>query len=518
MWQNIYTILIGLALGIALGMAVGYFLNRYISAKKIKGIETQAEQLLTDARTRQKEIELEAKGIALKLRDEADAEAKRRRLELQKQEQRVQEQEQRVQARRETLDRRLDSLENRERKITVKEKDLERQEARLTELVGEQLRELERVSGLTTEQAKGILLDRIRGDVRQDAARVIREVEAQAKEDGDRKAREIISLAIQRVASDQVSESTVSIVPLPNDEMKGRIIGRGGRNIRTIENATGVDLVVDDTPEAVIISSFDPVRREVARMALSKLILDGRIHPGRIEKVVEKAQQEVEAIIREEGERAVYETAVHGLHPEIIKLLGQLKFRTSYGQNCLQHSMETAYLAGIMAAELGADVLLAREAGLLHDIGKAVDHQVEGPHALIGADIAKRLGASEAVVNAIAAHHAEEEFKSVEAILVQSADAISGARPGARRETLENYIHRVKALEDIAHSFDGVEQAFAIQAGREVRIIVRPENITDADAVHLARDVAKKIEESLQYPGQIKVTIIRETRAVDFAK
>jgi ribonuclease Y len=511
MWQNIFTILIGLVLGIALGVAVGYFLNRYLSAKRNKEIALQTEQILADARTRQKEIELEAKDIALKLRDEADAEAKRRRLELQKQEQRIQ-------ARRENLDHRMDNLEGRERKISSKEKDLERQEARLTELVGEQLRELERVSGLTTDQAKDILLDRIRNEVRQDAARVIREVEAQAKEEGDRKAREIISMAIQRVASDQVSESTVSTVPLPNDEMKGRIIGRGGRNIRTIENATGVDLVVDDTPEAVIISSFDPVRREVARMALSKLILDGRIHPGRIEKVVEKAQQEVEAIIREEGERAAYETSVHGLHPEIIKLLGQLKFRTSYGQNCLQHSMETAYLAGIMAAELGADVPLAREAGLLHDIGKAVDHQVEGPHALIGADIAKRLGASDAVINAIASHHAEEEFKSVEAILVQSADAISGARPGARRETLENYIHRVKALENIAHTFDGVEQAFAIQAGREVRIIVRPENITDADAVHLARDVAKKIEESLEYPGQIKVTIIRETRAVDFAK
>ena len=511
MWQNIYTILIGLVLGIALGVAVGYFLNRYLSAKRNKEVALKADQVLADARTRQKEIELEAKDVALRLRDEAESEAKRRRLELQKQEQRVQ-------ARRETLDRRIDSLEGRERKISAKEKDLERQESRLTELVGEQLRELERVSGLSTEQAKDILLERIRGEVRQDAARVIREVEAQAKEEGDRKAREIISMAIQRVASDQVSESTVSTVSLPNDEMKGRIIGRGGRNIRTIENATGVDLVVDDTPEAVIISSFDPVRREVARLALNKLILDGRIHPGRIEKVVEKAQQEVEAIIREEGERAAYETSVHGLHPEIIKLLGQLKFRTSYGQNCLQHSMETAYLAGIMAAELGADVPLAREAGLLHDIGKAVDHQVEGPHALIGADIAKRLGASAAVINAIASHHAEEEFKSVEAILVQSADAISGARPGARRETLENYIHRVKALENIAHTFDGVEQAFAIQAGREVRIIVKPENITDADAVHLARDVAKKIEESLEYPGQIKVTIIRETRAVDFAK
>jgi len=479
--------------------------------RRIKSLERRAEQLLADARTKQKEIELEAKDVALKLREEADAEIKRRRQELLKQEQRVQ-------ARRENLDRRLDNLDGRERKIVGKEKDLERQEARLNELVAEQLRELERVSGLSIDQAKELLLERIRNEVRQDAARVIREVEAQAKEEGDRKAREIIALAIQRVASDQVSESTVSTVPLPNDEMKGRIIGRGGRNIRTIENITGVDLVVDDTPEAVIISSFDPIRREVARMALSNLILDGRIHPGRIEKVVEKAQQEVEAIIREEGERAAYETGVHGLHPELIKLLGQLKFRTSYGQNCLQHSMETAYLAGIMAAELGADVPLAREAGLLHDIGKAVDHQVDGPHALIGADVAKRLGVSDVVVNAIAAHHAEEEYKSLEAILVQAADAVSGARPGARRETLENYIRRVKALENIAHSFEGVDQAYAIQAGREVRIIVKPENISDADATHLARDIAKKIEESLEYPGQIKVTVIRETRAVDFAK
>ena len=511
MLENIIPIIIGLVVGVALGGVMGYTLYRYLAARKIKAIEEQAEQLLNDARTRQKEIELEAKDVALKLREEAEADIKNRRQEVQRQEQRLQ-------ARRENLDRRMDNLENRERKIAAKEKELEREEARLGELVKEQLRELERISGLSEDQAKEVLLERIRGEVRHDAARVIREVEAQAKEEADRKAREIITLAIQRVASDQVSEATVSSVALPNDEMKGRIIGRGGRNIRTIENMTGVDLVVDDTPEAVIISSFDPVRREVARVALSKLILDGRIHPGRIEKIVEKAQQEVEAIIREEGERAAYETGVHGLHPELIKLLGQLKFRTSYGQNCLQHSMETAYLASIMAAELGADIPLAREAGLLHDIGKAVDHQVDGPHALIGADVAKRLGVSDAVVNAIAAHHAEEEYRSLEAILVQAADAISGARPGARRETLENYIRRVKALENIAHSFDGVDQAFAIQAGREVRIIVKPESISDADSTLLARDIAKKIEESLEYPGQIKVTVIRETRAVDFAK
>jgi len=502
---------VSLVLGAGVGLALGYFLHRALTRAKISDLEEEAEGLLAEARTKMKESELEAKSIALKIREEADAEIKSRRREIQRQEQRVQ-------SRRENLERRIDSLEDRERKIANKEKETERQAARISELVVEQLRELEHVSGLSKEQAKEVLLDRIRDEVRQDAARVVREVETQAKEEADRKAREIITAAIQRVASDQVAEVTVSTVPLPNDEMKGRIIGRGGRNIRTIENITGVDLVVDDTPEAVIISSFDPVRREVARVALSRLVLDGRIHPGRIEKVVDKARQEVDVVIREEGERAAYEAGVPGLHPEFVRLLGQLKFRSSYGQNCLQHSMECSYLAGIMAAELGADVPLAREAGLLHDIGKAVDHQVDGPHALIGADIAKRLGASEKVVNAIAAHHAEEEPQTLEAVLVQAADAISGARPGARRETLENYIRRVKELESIAHSFKGVAEAYAIQAGREVRIVVRPGDVSDAESTLLAREVAQKIEENLEYPGQIKVTIIRETRAVDFAK
>ncbi|NLS77542.1 MAG: ribonuclease Y [Chloroflexi bacterium] len=508
---DVLFVLIGLLVGLAAGGAVGYYLHQVLSRKEIQARDLEAEELMNQVKTQAREIELAAKDEALKLRDEAEEEIKNRRREVQRQEQRLQ-------AQRERLDARMDGLETRDRKIAAKEKELEVRAEKLNGMERAQLAELERISGLTVEQAKEILLDRIREEARRDAARVVREVELQAHEEADRKAREIITLAIQRTASDQVSEVTVSSVPLPNDEMKGRIIGRGGRNIRTIENITGVDLVVDDTPEAVIISSFDPVRREVARMALSKLVLDGRIHPGRIEKVVEKARQEVEAIIREEGERAAYESGVHGLHPEFIKLVGQLKFRSSYGQNCLQHSLETAYLAGTMAAELGANVTLAREAGLLHDIGKAVDHQVDGPHALIGADIAKRLNASEALANAIGAHHAEEEPQSLEAVLVQAADAISGARPGARRETLENYIRRVKTLEEIARSFAGVEEAFAIQAGREVRIIVQPDSITDAESTLLARDIAKKIEEGLDYPGQIKVTVIRETRAVDFAK
>ena len=508
---NSLATLIGLIVGVLVGLGLGYLLYRNLTRKKVTALQLEAEEVLANAQTKRRELELEAKDIALKLRDDAEAEIKRRQREVQRQEERIQ-------SRRDRLDKRMDGLENRERKIAELEKEAETAALRLDELVQEQVHELERVAGLSNEEAKELLLERIRADAQRDAARVIREVETQAHEEADRKAREIITLAIQRVASDQVSEVTVSTVPLPNDEMKGRIIGRGGRNIRTIENMTGVDLVVDDTPEAVIVSSFDPVRREVARLALSRLVLDGRIHPGRIESIVEKARKEVDVIMREEGERAAYESGVHGLHPEFIKLLGQLKFRSSYGQNCLQHSIEAAYLTGMMAAELGANVPLAREAGLLHDIGKAVDHQVEGPHALIGADIARRLGASDDLINAIAAHHAEEEPRVLEAILVQAADAISASRPGARRETLENYIRRVKALEEIARSFQGVQEAFAIQAGREVRIIVRPDDITDAESTLLARDVATKIEEGLDYPGQIKVTVIRETRAVDFAK
>lgn len=504
------SIIIGLAVGL-LGFMLGYLVRQYTARTKIHAIREEAESLLAQAKTRLQEAELEAKAMALKMRDEVEREAKRRRAELERQERRLQQ-------RRVSFDRRVDALEERSRKLEVREKQLEQQRNELEQLRRRELEELQRISNLSLEEAKELLLQRVANEARQDMARVIREAEEQAREEAERKAREIITLAIQRVASDQVAETTVSSVPLPSDEMKGRIIGRGGRNIRTIENITGVDLLIDDTPEAVTLSSFDPVRREIARVALNKLILDGRIHPARIEKVVKKAQQEVEAIIEEEGERAAYEVGVPGLHPELIKLLGQLKYRTSYGQNVLMHSIETAHLAGIMAAELGANVALAKEGGLLHDIGKAVTHETEGSHARIGAEIAQRYGRPPEVVNAIAAHHCEEEFTSLEAVLVQAADAISGARPGARRETLESYIKRVESLEKLADSFAGVEKSYAIQAGREIRIIVKPDEVDDLGIITLSRDIAKKVEESLEYPGQIKVTVIRETRAVDYAK
>jgi len=471
----------------------------------------EAESMLTQSKTRLKEAELEAKAAALAIRDKVERETEKRRSELNRQERRLQQ-------RRASLDRRIDSLEERARKLDFKDKQLQRQRNELEQLHQKEFDELQRISGLSLEEAKELLLQKVERQARQDMARVIREVEMQAREESERKARETITLAIQRVASDHVAETTVSTVLLPNDEMKGRIIGRGGRNIRAIEGATGVDLIVDDTPEAVILSSFDPVRREIARVALNKLVLDGRIHPARIEEVVKKAQQQVETVIQEEGERVVYELGIHGLHPELIRLLGQLKYRTSYGQNVLMHSVEAAHLAAIMAAELGANVALAKEGGLLHDIGKAVSHETEGPHALVGADIAKRLGRPADVVNAIAAHHAEEEPQTVEAVLVQAADAISGARPGARRETLESYIKRVESLETLAASFGGVKKSYAIQAGREIRIIVKPEKIDDLGIITLSKDIAKKVEESLEYPGQIKVTVIRETRAVDYAK
>jgi len=494
-----------------LAFALGYLVRQYTAQAKIRAMREDAESLLTQAKTRLQEAELEAKAAALKIRDEVEREIKRRRSELERQERRMQQ-------RRASFDRRIDSLEERARKLDAKEKQFEFQRNELEQLRRKELEELQHISNLTLEEAKELLLRKVENEARQDMARVIREVEEQAREEGEHKAREIITLAIQRVASDQVTETTVSTVPLPSDEMKGRIIGRGGRNIRTIENATGVDLLIDDTPEAVTLSSFDPVRREIARVALNKLIVDGRIHPARIEKVVKKAQQEVEAIIQEEGEHAVYEVGIHGLHPELIKLLGQLKYRTSYGQNVLMHSIETAHLAGIMATELGANVTLAKEGGLLHDIGKAVSHEAEGSHARIGAEIATRLGRPADVVNAIAAHHSEDEPQTLEAVLVQAADAISGARPGARRETLESYIKRVESLEKLADSFAGVEKSYAIQAGREIRIVVKPEEIDDLGIITLSRDIAKKVEESLEYPGQIKVTVIRETRAVDYAK
>ena len=497
--------------GILVGGALSYFFRQYISESRIKSAHSEAERLLEEAHARAKEIELAARDQNLKLRNEAEEEHRRQRRELQREDQRLQK-------RRETLDARLERLEGRERKLNQRQSNLDRRKNELDKLYESRTSELERIANMSQEEAKELLLKAVEEETHQDMARIIREVEAEAHEEAERRARKIVVDAMQRIATDQVSELTVSMVPLPNDEMKGRIIGRGGRNIRTFEQATGVDVVVDDTPEAIVLSCFDPVRREVARVAMTKLILDGRIHPGRIEKVAGQAQEEVNAVIREEGDRAAIEAGVPGLHPEIIKLLGRLKFRTSYGQNQLLHAVETAHLAGLLASELGANVQVAKAGALLHDLGKAVDHEMEGPHALIGADLALRYGIPKAVVNCIAAHHHEEDQQSLEAIVVEVADAISGARPGARRESVDAYIKRVKALEEVANSFQGVSQSYAIQAGREIRIIVRPGDVDDLAAIRLSKDVARKVEEMLQYPGQIKVTVIRETRAVDYAK
>lgn len=493
------------------GFSLGYVLRQYLATSRVKAAQAQADRILAEAETKQKEMLLEAKDERLNILREGEEELKQSRRGMHSREERLQQ-------RQESLERRVEPLEKRERNVGAQEARLKRMEDDLEELKRRRTEELEAVSSMSREEAKELLLQAVEEESRQDMARVIREVEHEARETADRKARKIISEAIQRYASDQVAEVTVSTVDLPTDELKGRIIGRGGRNIRALENAAGVDLIVDDTPEAVTISSFDPVRREIARLALTKLILDGRIHPGRIEQVVAKSRREVEAIIQEEGERAVFEVGVTGMHPELIKLLGRLKYRTSYGQNQLEHTMQTAHLAGMMAAELGADAQLAKEGGLLHDIGKAVDHEVEGPHALIGGDIAKRHGKSPTLVNIISSHHQEEEAQSVVAVLVAAADAISGARPGARRASLETYIKRIKALEEVASSFQGVSECYAIQAGREIRIVVKPEQIDDLGILRLSKDVARKVEENLEYPGQIKVTVIRETRAVDHAK
>ena len=503
----IVTLLVGLALGVALGYA--YF--HYRSKILVESAEKQVGQILAEAETAAKEKLVQAGDEALAMRNEAEREAKRR-------ERNLRQEEDRLERRRASLDDRFEQLDTRERKLSQRQSSLDKRFNKLDQLEKERLVELQRVANMSQEEAKALLLKTAEQEARQDMARVIREVEAETREEAERRARKIVTLAVQRIASDQVSEISVSTVPLPSDDMKGRIIGRQGRNIRALENATGVDLVVDDTPEAVLLSCFDPVRREVARVALNKLILDGRIHPARIEKVVAKAKEEVNQTIREEGEQATLEAGVPGLRPEIIKLLGRLKFRTSYGQNQLAHSVETAHLAAIMASELGANVQVAKAGALLHDLGKAVDHEVEGPHALIGADLARRYGVPPVVVNCIAAHHGETEPESLEAIIVEAADAISGARPGARRESLETYVKRIKALEDVANSFDGVDESYAIQAGREIRIIVKPEQIDDLAAIQLSKNVAKSVEENLQYPGQIKVTVIRETRAVDFAK
>lgn len=512
-------VLLGVALlGLLAGALGAYALYRPRVQEQRSQAEAEAARLVESARAQSKEIILQAQADALKARNEAEAEIKNARQALLKQEERIQQLEERLTRSQEKVDRKLDDLERRERGISQRERHIERLHREAEELKQSQQAELQRIANLTTEEAREIVLQRVEATTREDAAKLIRQIEQEAKDEADKRAKKIIGIAIQRLASEYVAELTVTTVPLPSEELKGRIIGREGRNIRAFEQFTGVDIIVDDTPEAVALSCHDPVRREVARLALTKLLKDGRIHPARIEEVVEKTRQEIETVMREEGERVVYEAGVQGLHPDLVKILGRLKYRTSYGQNVLQHSLECALLAGAMASELGANVQVAKTAALLHDIGKAVDHEVQGPHALIGADIARRLGRSSAIVHAIAAHHFEEEPQTVEAFIVAAADAMSGGRPGARRETLDLYIKRLEALETVATSFPGVQRAFAIQAGREVRVMVQPDSIDDLGSITLARNISRKIEESLQYPGQIKVTVIRETRAVDYAR
>lgn len=482
---------------------------------KIGNAENKAREIIDDAvktaEAKKKESLLEIKEESIKNKNELERESKERRSELQIYEKRVLSKE-------EALDKRSEAIEKREASFTAKEEQLKQREKKVDELSQQRVQELERISGLTSEQAKEYLLKTVEEDVKHDTAKMIKEMEAQAKEEADKKAKECVVTAIQRCAADHVAETTISVVQLPNDEMKGRIIGREGRNIRTLETLTGVELIIDDTPEAVVLSGFDPIRREVARIALEKLIVDGRIHPAKIEEMVEKAQKEVDSMIREEGESAALEVGVHGIHPELIKLLGRMKFRTSYGQNALKHSIEVAQLSGLLAGEIGLDVRVAKRAGLLHDIGKSIDHDVEGSHIQIGVDLCRKYKESATVINAVEAHHGDVEPESLIACVVQAADTISAARPGARRETLETYTNRLKQLEDIANQFKGVEKSFAIQAGREIRIMVVPEQVSDADMVLLARDIAKQVEFELEYPGQIKVNVIRESRVTDYAK
>ena len=516
-------IVVPLAMIIAAGLtfAATYFWLQAREASRMKVAQRDANTTLDEARAQQKELILQGKDEALRIRADVDAELKDRRAEVTRLERRLQQREETTDKKIETLERREKGLMTRERELDVVRLELEEaRDKQRHELEGardERRRELERVASLTTDDARTMLLEEIETEVREIANRKVRQIEQETKEEANRRAMQILATAVQRCAPEYVAESTVSVVPLPSDDMKGRIIGREGRNIRALEAATHVDIIIDDTPEVIMVSCFDAVRREIARRAISKLVQDGRIHPARIEEVVLKAQQEVELVMQEEGERVAYEANVQGLHPELIRLLGRLKYRTSYGQNVLQHSLECSFIAAGIAAELGADISVAKTAALLHDIGKAVDHEVEGPHALIGAEIAKRLGRSSRIVHAIAAHHGEEEPATVEAFIVATADSISGGRPGARRDMLERYIQRLEALEGVANSFEGVDKSFAIQAGREVRILVRPDNIDDLGATRLARDVAKKIEETLEYPGQIKVTVIRETRSIAVA-
>lgn len=504
-----------ITISLAVGLTAGYYGRRLIAESRIGKAEEEAARLIGDASKqaegRKKELLLEAKEEIHRNRQEAEKDLRERRRELDRTERRLIQKE-------ETLDKKADNMEKKEEALQEKERIIEKTQQDLQLILTQQLKELEHLSGLTSQEAKELLLYNVEQQIRQETAVMIRNLESEAKEEADKKAKNIITIAIQKCAADVVSETTVSVVALPNDEMKGRIIGREGRNIRTFETLTGVDLIIDDTPEAVILSSFDPIRREIARVSLEYLVSDGRIHPARIEEMVIKAQKEMEQQLKEVGEQAAFDVGVLGLHPEIIKLLGRLKYRTSYGQNVLKHSIEVAHLAGVMAAELEVDVVLARRAGLLHDIGKAVDHEVSGPHIEIGVDLARKYHESKEVINGIAAHHGDVEPESIEAVLVQAGDAISASRPGARRETLETYIKRLEKLENVADSFEGVDRSFAIQAGREIRIIVKPEEIDDLSTIQLCRDIAHKVEEELDYPGQIKVIVIRETRAIEFAK
>ena len=515
MLQIVIAVIVTLIVAVPVTMAIANAYHQKVSDQKVGNAEERARAIIDEAvknaETKKREALLEAKEESLRTKNELDKEIRERRAEIQRNEHRIMQKE-------ENLDKKLEAVEKKEAGFAAREEEINKQKAEVAKLNQQRVQELERISGLTSEQAKDFLLKTVEEDVKLDAAKLVKESVAQAKEEANKMARDIVVTAIQKCAADHVAETTISVVQLPNDEMKGRIIGREGRNIRTLETLTGVELIIDDTPEAVILSAFDPVRREIARIALEKLIVDGRIHPARIEEMVEKAQKEVETLIREEGEAATLEVGVHGIHPELVKLLGRMRYRTSYGQNALKHSIEVAHLAGLLAAEVGVDVRTAKRAGLLHDIGKAVDHDMEGSHIQLGASLCRKYKESAVVVNAVEAHHGDVEPESLIACLVQAADTISAARPGARRETLEAYSNRLKQLEDITNSFKGVEKSFAVQAGREIRVMVVPDQVSDADMVLLARDISKQIESELEYPGQIKVNVIRESRVTDYAK